>query len=694
MKYKFLPALATALAAVAVSHGAYAMEVGTIDELKTCLDWNNDEGVCTLTDNVTITESIQVSKEVELDLNGNKLALTGNSELLVYYGNMNITGEGEINSEESNYAPFYVWGSTNSSATNFSTLTIGKDVMVKTGDEGWGIVVPNNSGHAYGVVVNIDGTIDAGYGMTINGIVQDVADNAPTFNIGDTATILSKGHAIYAAGYGHWNIGAASIAGKEGVGLKAGTFAFNDTNINVDGEYNKPDGWGNGIHDSGATIQIESHDGYADNVEITINGGTYVSQNGHVIYEYKAAEDTQNAVRNIEINGGTFTAGEEKDVFQVSENFTVEKFIEGGEFSTLPPVAYIKEGKEIYDVSPDGPYFVEDDVEAEYPETIYLEVGESYDFGGDGIVSKYATLGIDNREVLEGEELAVTATGTGEAIVNINYHDYITPTDTNVTVKAYELDVKVEKLDENSELVETEDEELEDYALEQIKKYLDGEETEEKIYFYESAEEIKEYLVNGGQLEVVIDTEPYDLDDEEVRTYLEETFDGHFEDGDGVAGAYYAGIEFIIRTGNDGLVWVGSVAEMSDEVQVEFEIDDKYLEVPEGYERKFYVIRHHYNADTDEDEFTRIPAELNGNKLTFGSDKFSAFVIVYQDVEEETGEVAPNTGRFTASSNEGGAVSMNTGSFIAKKVVAMILAFVGFRMLAISLARAKRERNL
>ena len=322
--------------------GAFA----AANELAACIA--GSDAVCTLNDDLTLTETIGLTRDVTIDLNGHDITATGAIDAFYVQGaNVEVTGTGSIVAE--NYSPFEIEGSTDSTATNYSVLTIGENVTLKSVKDYtiWmsGAVDSDGARHGYGAVVNMNGTSDSMYGYYINGGVQDVAENAPIFNFGSTANLVSQGHAIYAAGYGHWNLNGATINAEEGgIGIKAGTVTLNDANIKVTGDYSAPEAYGNGINESGAVIQIEGNDGYSDNVEISINGGKYESSYSNIVLEYKEKAETQNSVKKFSITGGNFVVSDKEEIFNVSDNFTLTKFITGGVYSAEVPSAYIADG--------------------------------------------------------------------------------------------------------------------------------------------------------------------------------------------------------------------------------------------------------------------------------------------------------------------------------------------------------------
>lgn len=317
-----------------------AAEVSTTEELKTCLA--KDGNTCKLTKSLTDVPTLVLTDgTIVLDLNGNNITFAESSRLNVKKGNLTITGEGKISESVPSTAPVTIYGSVDEKDTKYTTVTIEKNVILE-GLYGSFISISNDSkgkSHAYGTTVNINGTLIGlkegnynGAGFYINGSLQDTT-NAPVINVNSSAKLEGKGGAIYGAGYAVWNINGAKLTGDSyGVGLKAGKFVLNNVSLETvgakkDGTYN-----GNGINEAGAAIQIESNNGYAGEIEITINGGSYKSENGDVVYHYSAAkpgstEAVKNSLLKLNIEKGTFTGG-----FTFLDDDKV--LVTGGTFST------------------------------------------------------------------------------------------------------------------------------------------------------------------------------------------------------------------------------------------------------------------------------------------------------------------------------------------------------------------------
>lgn len=345
--------------AIILPFGVKADEVSTADELNNCLA--SDGKTCKLTANINDMSTIDVNGgTVVLDLNGYNISFAKSKRLNIRKGNFTITGKGKISESVSSSGPVVIYGSINENDTNYTTVTFGKDVTLE-GCYGSFISINKDSNgvsHAYGVTVNINGTLigkfdgnkEYGSGFYINGLIKDFK-NAPVVNISSSAVLKGVGGGIYAAGYGVWNINGAKLEGENyGAGIKTGKLNFNDATVTATGEKNSGTYNGDGINGTGAVIQIESNDSYAGNIEITINGGIYKSNNGNVIYHYKASKTTKsanNALVSLDIISGSFTGDLEVydddniTINSGSFSYDVTKFVDGMSILTKDNDAYI-----------------------------------------------------------------------------------------------------------------------------------------------------------------------------------------------------------------------------------------------------------------------------------------------------------------------------------------------------------------
>ena len=318
---------------------------------------NLNDAILNLSENETIkmysdavlNDSIKIDKQVNINLNGNEISAPSSS-FFVEGGTLNITGKGLIKELKPNYGAIRVMGKNSDTDSNYSVVNIGKDVTL----QGWsGIFVTHTNNKSHGVSVKIDGTIkaisdingDTGIGVYINGNIKH-EESHPKIEITDNAKIYSNGTGIYIAGYSTLNIKNAYIEGEEsGLSIKSGKLNINGATVVCTGEDTTPtEGYNNGVKSSGTSIQIESNEGYAGNMEINIQKGKFVSKNSSVIYEYIGKGSTTQ-VKSINIEGGTFISEVDKKVFLLSNDLksTHPSFISGGVYSSNPN-DYLKPG--------------------------------------------------------------------------------------------------------------------------------------------------------------------------------------------------------------------------------------------------------------------------------------------------------------------------------------------------------------
>ena len=267
--------------------------------------------------NIEVDQALVIERNLVLNLGDFTLSsATEDIRLLdIKQGTVNLTGTGTILTTGTGGVPVRVYGSSDPTAENYTVVTVGKDVTLKTTiDDVYGIFISYVTGvpHAYGVVINIDGTIDAANGPYINGTIKDTEGNVPVININNGATITANsGGAIYAAGYAKWNIGAATLTGESGLVIKSGEINLTGTTVTANGVEANPDPYGDGFNGTGAAIQVEQNSAYVGKVDININGGTYTSENSNAVLAYTddKPEDLQQ-FESLTINGGTFTAAE------------------------------------------------------------------------------------------------------------------------------------------------------------------------------------------------------------------------------------------------------------------------------------------------------------------------------------------------------------------------------------------------
>lgn len=305
--------------------------------------------IITLISDVTLDNTLQINKTVNINLNG-KTIVAAEKVFEVKGGYLNLSGSGTIKESKPKYGAVMLVGSNDATDDKYSSVHVGKDVTL----EGWsGIFISHENSKSYGVVVYLDGRInavddvdgDTGIGVYVNGNIKD-QESHPVVNISDGAQINSTGAGLYIAGYSTFYIGKANITGVEsGIGIKSGILNINGANVTATGLDKTPTGgYNNGIKASGTAIQIESNNGYAGDIQIDISNGKFVSKNSHVIYEYIGRGDSS-LIYSMSFSNGSFTSQAGKEVFSFSDSFKEihSGFISGGKYSSNPS-EYLKNG--------------------------------------------------------------------------------------------------------------------------------------------------------------------------------------------------------------------------------------------------------------------------------------------------------------------------------------------------------------
>lgn len=381
-------------------------EVKTNEELKAA---TKNGGDIVLQNDIVLTDDITVKgQNISIDLNGNTITLKAYID--VFEGSLEFKGNGLIKDDrEDTNATIYVYGSADSKAVAFATLTVGKDVKIETKRYGitvWPCEVNKKAVPTYGTVVNFNGTListnkNAG-AITINGNIQNNGklENAPIINIGKTAVIKSSADtAMYVAGIGSWNIDGGEFEGNSVIGIKSGKLVINDGVFTAVGVPKAGELYGNGIISTGSAIQIENNDSYAGNMEIVINGGTFNSNKGLSIYHYPPTDKQENALKSLVINGGIFNAK-----FKLLDNDNVT--IEYGKFAN-EIVGYLKNG--YIQSKTDGVYSVSNIIGSGAGLLINGKVNTDYVKPGEEVtISTMGSFELDSVEVTTSDNQKIT----------------------------------------------------------------------------------------------------------------------------------------------------------------------------------------------------------------------------------------------------------------------------------------------
>lgn len=536
-----------------------------------------------LTDNISnINKTILINKEITVDLNGKNISFTKNNKFEVIGGNLTLTGKGTVKEETPYYGAVMLRGSANKEDINYSTLTVGKDVTL----EGWAPIFINQLNgvnkikDSYGITVNLYGTLngfadssgDLGHGIYVNGNIKH-KENCPVINIYEGAIINTPGDGIYAAGFAKWNIEGAKITGGIGIGAKSGIFNLKNVIIKATDPYMDPKYWGDGIYSNGAAIQIESNNGYAGGIDITIDGGKYESINAYAIHHYLASkngESVNNSLENLTIKNGTFIGGKDNTAIDVVDG---EKMvITGGTFSSSV---------------------------AKY------------------ITSEYVETKVENEYVVAKKEVKVE-----------------TPTiDTTKPVKEVTIGVK-------------EDDTLKD--------------TLEKA--------IKDSKIDVTDINAIVMVTIDNQKEEQVPEEASKSINELAKEKENIKVVSFFDITLNVKNNVTGET-LGTLSTLDNKIKFNMALPEELTKVAEGYTRKYCVVRYH------DGKSEIISASVDGNVLSFESDKFSTYALAYEDVKNEN------------------VVNPPTSDKIVLDLVVGIVSVAGLGLVAKSIAKRKKYFN-
>ena len=550
-KFKRLVLTTLLLVIILVPTKTFALEFTKVKDAEALISALEEGKNIKLTSDILgVDKTLLINKEITIDLNGNNISFTKNNSFEVIGGNLTLTGKGTVKEEVPYYGAVMLRGSANKDDINYSTLTVEKDVTL----EGWSPIFINQLNgvnkvkDSYGVTVNLYGTLngvtdstgDRGHGIYVNGNIQH-KENYPVINIYDGAKITTPGDGIYAAGYAKWNIEGATINGAIGIGAKSGIFNLKNVYIKATDPYMDPKYWGNGIYSNGAAIQIESNNGYAGAIEITIDGGKYESVNAYAIHHYLASkngESVNNSLENLTIKNGTFIGGKDNIAIDVVDGEKIA--ITGGTYSSSV---------------------------AKY------------------ITDEYVESKLENNYVVAKKEVTVD-----------------TPTiDTTKPVEEVTVGVK-----ENKDLNDT------------------------------LKEALKDSKIDVSDINATILVEIINQKETEVSEEASKSINDLTKENSNIKLLSFFDITLAVKNNITGEA-LGNLTELNKKITFNMALPENIAKVEEGYTRKYYVVRYH------DGKSEVIPATVDGNIITFESDKFSTYALAYEDTKNSSIENPPTS---------------------------------------------------
>lgn len=295
-------------------------------------------GAVQLTANIDLTETLNVTKDVTIDLNGYNITAVGFRAFHVKKGTLTLsgTGTGTIASNGLTDDSKSVIRVGDNEYSGEANLIIGENVIVSS-DSCYGVSVFGNKTTE---TVSIFGTV------AVTGTANAISGNGSTGYGGTTINIYPGAEvsaendvAIYHPQAGTLNITGGRIEGLGGIEAKAGTAAISikgsDTSIIATAEKTSHKANGNGTSTRGYAIAAVENAGYAGSPQIIVSGGDIVGP-VELVKDNAVADEKKGA---ISITGGRFISGSQKT--DVSAYFDTDTY-------SQDDYGYVRETAAIY----------------------------------------------------------------------------------------------------------------------------------------------------------------------------------------------------------------------------------------------------------------------------------------------------------------------------------------------------------
>ena len=178
--------------------------------------------------------------------------------------------------------------------------------------------------------------------------------------------------------------------------------------------------------------------------------------------------------------------------------------------------------------------------------------------------------------------------------------------------------------------------------------------------------------IDVGEFNPLVEVAVDNLDDSNVPEDALDSFKAIAKENDNLNISSFFDISLNVKDSvTDSLI--GSLDEVDSELTFNVVLPEETAKVEDGYTRTYYIIRYHNGVSEILD------TSVNGNVITFKTDKFSAYAIAYSDVKNES-----------VSSASDVVANPKTGDSIGLYMVTGILSVVGLASLCVYCYRRKQ----
>jgi DNA-binding protein H-NS len=573
------------------------------------------------------SKSYAVYNQGEFEMNGGSVLTTTGLAVQNHINSTLTMNNGTIKTE-ADYQAINLYGNCT------ATINGGEVLAPKHGDRynGNGISAFKNT------ELTINGGLISSYGNAIlgNGSISGNSEGTNAkFNINGGTIISEVGMGIYAPQpNGVTTITGGTITGRTGIEVRAGTLIISGgtLNSNTNELEIKPNTSGSNIF--GTAVSVVQHTTKLP-IDLQITGGTFKGVAG--VYEKNTMDNNQEDLEKItySISGGDFTATGSETIHV--EDYG-EDFITGGKY-THRVTDYIKDG--YGEIAEDNKVAVYKyvTVKANQGTNGTLTIKKIETALDDGTIISPEETSNDTIQALKGNKIEIVAnpqndyslllikeTEDGQSAVVV-LTDSVSCGELNIEIDAKYAKAIVDEVAENAS---------QDKPV--IKRTTDEDQTKATIFNQLKNDEITSQNINSNDdLVVKLVIKEKEINNEDKAKILSK-----MSEDTTIVQLYDIYIVVEDTDGNE----ISRIHEIPDEISFEVNIPEELAKVENGTTRTYSVLREHPEFEVIDNELSN-----DGKTISFKSNKFSTFALVYDEVEEVQPAPGGNTEEKTEETN-------------------------------------------
>ena len=537
-------------------------------------------------------KQIVVTEDTTIDLNGKKLEVAGTHAIVVMKGaTLTIKGDGSVIADRAAIfnkgGVVNILGGSYLSNTWYTIKNLGV-MTIKDGTIG-GVKQKNDSSLvANGYYDDLSNdeeakpTKDPGILLTIDGGKFTHLTNTSTIKSDDwSKTVINNGEFTSENGFLLQASGDIVVNGGKFTGYNSIAVLYGFNSEDLPGTLTIKGGTFNAKY-----IARADNDGY-----LTITGGDFTNVTDGVInpktmcgnYDKKAKVGDKMCPYTSTISGGKY-ASNNNDLFK-----------------------HLKEGYDVLTV--DDKYVVDKTPTLELNKNVYyVEKGKTIklDYTANETAKKYLTIKSENTKVATVKDGVITGVSAGKTSIVLNHAGM----EDNVEVIVYEVKADESTKNETSNVTNI------------VKDLLDNKDV--KGVDKDTKEKIVEAVKSGKTIETELSTK--EIKSSDLSSETKKEINKTIKKDEKIAAIF--DINVLLKASNNN---IGKLTELENAVLIGLDVPNNIPELKTGYTRKYYVIRIH-NGKAE-----RLDATYENGKVTFKTDKFSDYILTYEDVESKTG---------------------------------------------------------